>query len=280
MLNARFTFPLTSLLLISGWVSTAAAQALPRVQDFYRQLITEPPSAQLPLLELSKVLDQIPTLGIQDAREAVTAVDAALRHDNINVRLAAAAAVPGIILRADSAELLKPYLGMIAGLLNDPDARLSGLALMGLAYQKPTPPPEVTALLLTFVQRTDRDTDLQARALWTLMKNSPDDPDVLVVAEHFASRPLDQPSRITLLDAIAVVPRNDRLSAIAIASMKDPSPGVRERAVYAVTRLGRAAIARVSLDLQRMMSTDAEPAVRAAADKALRVMVGEDPSTP
>ena len=150
---------------------------------------------------------------------------------------------------------------------------------MGLGYLKPAPPAEVLPALLAFVGRTDRDTGVQARAVWFLLKLAPDNPEVLTGAEQFASRPLDEQARVTLLDGIAVVPRNgDRLVAIVLGAMHDARPAIRERAIYDVSRLGNSALSKASPDLQRMALDGSEPAeVRAAADKALRVLGGEKP---
>jgi HEAT repeat protein len=221
-------------------------------------------------------------LDAQTASAAFEAVEAALKNDNVNVRLAGAASIYGFIGRSNSAELLKRSLGTLNDLLNDPDARFSYAGVLGLANLRPVPPPQIVPLFLKFVQRTDyRNTVIQAGVISVLLDHVPDNPEVLAAIEQFASRTLEPQTRITLLGSIGLVPRhNDRLVAIVIASMADPDDRVRERAVYNLTRLGRESIAKVALDLQRMTAADSDPRVRAAADKALRVMGGEDPYLP
>jgi hypothetical protein len=75
-------------------------------------------------------------LDAQTASAAFEAVEAALKNDNVNVRLAGAASIYGFIGRSDSAELLKRSLGTLNDLLNDPDARFSYAGVLGLANLK------------------------------------------------------------------------------------------------------------------------------------------------
>jgi HEAT repeat protein len=198
----------------------------------------------------------------------------ALEHQDDHVKSDAALALFVIAQRADSAELLTKGVPAIGNMLNLPNTRLQGAAIIILSSLKPTPPPEVSSLLLDFLKRTDRDPQTQTSAIFALIRVAPGSPATIAAIREFLGRPLGREARIAALNAVGD-PRVQDAQTIAIvgASLEDAEQSVRFTAIQALTRMGKHAVQQSEISLRRVANRDNESSeVKDAAQRALRLI--------
>jgi HEAT repeat protein len=251
----------------------ASAQAAPSLQQFFQTLVQRHDPASLPKFDdVLKVTDQIAGLRPEDISKALPAIFRALGHQDDNVKIDAAFTLTVITRRPDSAQLLGKYIDDIADLFNSQDPRLQGTPTLVFLNLKPTPPPEVLPPLLTFLKRADRDPQAQSSAVFALVHIAPENPDVIAAIQEVLSRPLDNGTRVGVLNALGNRSIKDvHLVATVIASMGDPDPGIRSTAIQALTRMGQQALVQAEPTLRRLADDPKQPAdVTAAAKEALQ----------
>ena len=219
-----------------------------------------------------KVTEQIGGARPEEISQALPSVFAALAHQDDEVKLLAAVAVADIGLRPDSAGLLNNYINGIGNLLNSPNDRLQGAAVLILGTLKPAPPPKVWPLLVTYLNRTDRNKRMQAAAVFYLARH-PEKPEVLEAIRQFLSQALDAETRIGTLNAIGNSPRlqDAQIIHLVIGYLNDPESRVRLTALQTLTRLGQHALSEAEPALQSLVERTDEPGeVKASAKKTLR----------
>ncbi|MBZ5555158.1 MAG: hypothetical protein LAO21_20790 [Acidobacteriia bacterium] len=249
------------------------AQAPRSLQQFFQGLVEQYSPSKLPKDEdLMKVTEHIADGQPEEISRALPSIVVALAHHDDKIKLYAAVALGDIALRPDSGELLKKYLNAIGNLFNSSSDRLQGSAVLILGSLKPAPPPEVWPLLLTYLNRTDRDTHMQAAAIFYLVWHFPRKPEDLDVIERFLSRPLGAETRIGILTELAGSPLKDvRVIDMVIRSLDDPEQSVRLKAIQTLTHLGQHALLRAEPAMKRLAERSDEPAeVKDAARKALK----------
>lgn len=265
--------------------------SLLNIQQFYDDLRATPPKADVPLDQVNNLIRPLETANPADLVRVLPSIRLAALHANMFVSRSALAALLNItVARADSADVLVSELGVFEGLLNRPDAPTADLGLGILSYLRPTAPPQVIPILLRFAERDGADIKRQAKALAVAvglneisvkLKRVNQEEQIVPAVERFSRRNLDPQSRMALLDGIGLAqPTNGRLTSLVISGMRDASAEVRARSLYNLIRLGPAEIRKVSLDVERLRTQDPDADVRSEADKALRVMGGENPFPP
>lgn len=244
------------------------------LQEFFRGLVDHYDASAPPGVDdVPKVAERISGARPRDVSEALPAILTALGHPDRNVRIHAIDALFAISQRQDSAVLIKPHLDAILSLLSSPDQSFVRGGFMILEGLRPVPPPEIVPPIVAYLRRTDPGlAPSQTSAVFLLLQDAPENPEVIAAIEEFSKRPIDEAARIATLDAICIQPRKSgRLAAIVIASLRDSSPNVRQRAIYDVRRLGQAALTNAVPDLQRIaVDPNESDEIKAAAQKALR----------
>ncbi len=266
-------------------------QTVLSVQDFFEDILRNPPSSAIPFETLERTVRPLETASASEVAETLASIRMAARHKNPTVQTSAVLALMDIALaRPDSAMLLTEQLDVLEEMLNHQDARIAESALMMLSSLRPLPPAPVIPILLRFAERQDAQTTRQAMALTNALKvektavemKRPSQIQLIVPSvAQFSQRNLDRQSMIALLDGIGLVRGGDpRLTAIVVSAMQNTNASVRASSLYNLMRLGGEEVRRVSLDVERLRTQDPDGEVRAEADKALRVMGGESQFPP
>jgi len=272
-MRTRSRWTIISLAMLC--VLTCSSAQLPTpVGDFLAALLRDYGKGPLPkydywIAELSQMADSPPATVVG----ALPSVLEAVSHSDPEVKMIGEMALFVIGQRPDGATLIKPALSAIAGLLEDKsDPRIPRMAGYVLATMHPRPLPEVIPLVLTFVQRSDQNLDNRAILSELLMQWASDQPAALAAIENIAAQPLTPAIHEAFLDAIGRQPgTNERLNALVVAALRDPSSRVRRRAIYHVSRMGAPVLAKAASDLQRIAVDPGETSDnRTAAQKALR----------
>lgn len=266
----------TASCLLFAVVSTQLGYSAPQsgnaLRDFFVALVDHYDPSSLPThQELLKVTRPILGAAPEEITVALPSIFRALEHPDDNVKLDAAGALIVIAVRADSSELLRSHIPEIASLLDSPNKRLpwDGVAILG--YLKPVPPPEVAAPLLNFLKEDNRDLHAQTGLIGVLARAVPNNPDVIAAIEQFLSHPLDDSTRIDVLNVLGDTPTgNPRLIRIVIAALNNPYPTVTLAAMRALTRMGQGALLQARSALEAVAQSRRQPAdVREAARQAL-----------
>lgn len=263
------------LLIISSMYMQAHAQT-PSIHQFFQELVRTSPST-LPTYEnVLKVVDQIPGTAPKEISNAMPDILAALAHQDDNVKSDALLALFAVGQRADSAALLRKHVDVIGhDLLNatatKPETRAGEMAILGML--KPSPPPEVVPIFLTFLNRRDAEAQAQGSAvIFELVHIAPENPEVIAAVQEFLSRSLDSKSRVDVLNALGNPRVKDtRIITMMIGALDDPDQGVRFTATQALAGMGQSALQQAEPALQRLADDPKQPAdVRAAARNALQ----------
>jgi HEAT repeat protein len=221
-------------------------------------------------------VDQIPRIAPNEISNAMPDILAALAHQDDNVKSDALLALFAVAQRADSAALLRSHVDVIGhDLLNatttKPETRAGEMAILGML--KPSPPPEVVPIFLTFLNRRDAEAQAQGSAvIFELVHIAPENPEVVAAVRDFLSQTLDSKSRIDVLNALGNSRVKDaQIIAMMIRALDDPDQGVRFTAAQALAGVGRSALQQAEPTLQRLADDPKQPAdVRAAAKEALQ----------
>ena len=248
----------------------------PSIQQFFQALVRTSPS-ELPKYEnVLKVVDQIPGTTPSEISNAMPDILAALAHQDDNVKSDALLALLVVAQRADSAALLRSHVDVIGhDLLNatttKPETRAGEMVILGML--KPSPPPEVVPIFLSFLRRTDPDAQAQGSGvIFELIHIAPENPEVIIAVRDFLSRPLDSKSKRETLVAVGNSRMKDgQTIAMMIAAMDDPDEGVRITAIQVLPRVGQQALQQAEPTLRRLANDPKQPAqVTAAAKEALQ----------
>ncbi len=139
----------------------------PSVQEFYETLVAHYDPSSVPTLgTVEKVTNQITGARPDEITKALPAIFAALTHQEKIVKHYALTALYMIALRPDSAMLLKSHVDGIGNvLLTSPIPETRAGAMVVLSTLKPSPPPEVVPIFLTFLKRTDAEAQAQGSAV-------------------------------------------------------------------------------------------------------------------
>jgi len=275
MTATRFAKAGSFLLVIAAVLAYYVHAQKPSLQEFFQALVDHYDPSSLPKYEtLRRVTGQIERLPPEEITRALPAIFAALAHQDKTVTGCADSALYAIALRPDSADLLRSRIDALGhNILTspNPDTRAGGIVILGSL--KPTPPPEVLPIFLTFLKRTDADAQAQGSSvIFELLHIAPQDPGVIAAIQEFLSRPLDNSAKIGVLNALGNPEVKDaHLLAALVASLDDPDQGVRSAAVQALTRIGNSAFQQAEPALQRLAKDPKQPPeVIAAAKEALQ----------
>jgi len=259
----------------------------PSLRRFFQDLVEHYSPSTLPKYdELSRVTSRISTQSPEYTRDALPEIFTALTHPDENVKGDAALALLVISQRPDSAELLSGYIGAIGSLFDLPDPRLQEMALQILPNLKPIPPPEVFPLLLAFVRRSDRDPRAQADALRYLLGQTAKRSETVAAAIEFWSRPMDNSTRISTINALSNSGSADpRVISLVTSSLDDHDFDVRWVAFQGVCRMGPVALRQANLPMQKVVNEylnllkreDADPNRQLSAIKVLLLCEPKNP---
>jgi HEAT repeats len=258
MLAALFVIACVQL---GGASPDSQAKAGPTLREFFQSLVQHYNPSSLPSYsELRRAEDQINGASPQEISAALPAILAALADRDRTVNGYAGSALFRIATRADGAELLRDYVKAIGRhLLASPDAIAQGSEVMILMSIRPSPPPEVRPLFLSFLRREDRNPIAQVDALGYLITQAPEDSGP--VAAEFWHRPMDRNTRIAALNTLANTHSADpRIIGLAVSSLDDGDFEVRLAAFQALTRMGPSAL------------QQAGPAMRKVADQYVALL--------
>ncbi len=260
--------------LIVGVLLAYAQTRRPSVQEFFQTLVANYNPSSLPKLEqVVNITDQIAGERPDDINKSLPAIFAAFGHQDDTVKAYAATALFEIARRPDSAALLRSHIGDIGHELltsPKPETRAGAMTILGMLQP---PPPEVVPIFLTFLRRTDPDSQAQAAGvIFQLVQVAPGNPEVIAAIQEFFSRPLDSSTKIGVLNALGNPGVRDvRLVSALIASLDDPDQGVRSTAIQALMRMNQDALRQAEPALQRLAADQKQPAeVTAAAKDALQ----------
>ena len=251
------------------------APRTPSVQEFFQALVRTSPSALPKYENVLKVVDQIPGTAPKEISNAMPDIMAALVYQDDNVKSDALLALFAVAQRADSAALLKNHVDVIGrDLLNatttKPETRAGEIVILGML--KPSPPPEVVPIFLTFLKRTDADAQAQGSGvIFELVRIAPENPEVISALRDFLSRPLDSKSKRETLVAVGNSRMKDgQIIAMIITSLDDPDESVRITAIQVLPGVGQPALQQAEPALQRLANDPKQSAnVRDAAKQAL-----------
>jgi HEAT repeat protein len=245
------------------------------LQQFFQALVGHYDAASLPKLDdLMKVTNQIEGARPAEITGALPAIFVALAHQDDTVKAYAATALFAVARRSDSTALLRSRVDVIGHDLltaTKPETRAGEIIILGSL--KPSPPPEVVPIFLTFLKRTDAEAQAQGSAvIFELVHIAPENPEVIAAVQEFLSGSLDSKSRIDVLNALGDPRVKDaRIIAMMIRALDDPDQGVRFTAAQALAGMGRSALQQAESTLQRLADDPKQPAdVRAAAKEALQ----------
>src|SRR6266851_7614787 len=208
----------------------------PSIQQFFQALVRTSPSALPKYENVLKVVDQIPGTTPSEISNAMPDILAALAHQDDNVKSDALLALFAVAQRADSAALLRNHVNVIGHDLltattTKPETRAGEIVILGML--KPSPPPEVVPIFLTFLKRTDPDAQAQGSGvIFELIRIAPENPEVIAAVRDFLSRPLDSKSKRETLVAVGNSQMKDgQIIAMIVASLDDPDESVRITAI-------------------------------------------------
>jgi hypothetical protein len=278
MTRVRFAKAGCLLLIVAAAVCVYSARAqTSSLQGFYKALVDHYDPSSLPtLVDVVKVVNQIPGARLEEITVALPAIMAAFAHRDETVKSYAGIALFAIGSRPDGAELLRRYIDVILhdfSTSSNPHIRTGEMAILGSL--RPVP-PEVVPVFLTFLKRTDADTQTQGGVIFELVQIAPENPAVIAAILEFLSRPLDSTSRIGTLNALGNPNIKDvELIAMVITSLDDSDQGVRFTAAQVLGRMGKTAVLQGQTALQRLAGDPKQPAnVSAAAKEALKAIPG------
>ena len=207
-------------------------QTPPPVQQFFQALVRTSPSALPKYENVLKVVDRIPGTAPNEISNAMPDILAALAHQDDNVKSDALLALFAVAQRADSAALLRNHVNVIGHDLltattTKPETRAGEMVVLGML--KPSPPPEVVPIFLTFLKRTDAEAQAEGSAvIFELVHIAPENPEVVAAVREFLSRPLDSKSRIDTFNALGTSRVKDAgIISVIITSLDDSDEGVR-----------------------------------------------------
>jgi len=113
-------------------VTTFAQQSPPNLADFFEQRLSSMPQPSYE--ELLRVIDPIASIDPKEVSAALPLFFSALRSSKENLPVEAAFALYEIAQRPDGGTLLRSRISEIAALLDRPDERLSGSAVLTLRF--------------------------------------------------------------------------------------------------------------------------------------------------
>lgn len=260
----RIRVRIISMLLITTTLYLQADAQTPSIQQFFQALVRTSPSALPKYENVLKVVDQIPGTAPNEISNAMPDILAALTHQDDNVKSDALLALFAVAQRADSAALLRSHVDVIGhDLVNatttKPETRAGEIVILGML--KPSPPPEVVPIFLTFLKRTDAEAQAQGSGVISeLIHIAPENPEVIAAVRDFLSRPLDSKSKRETLVALGNPRIKDgQIIAMVIASMDDPDEGVRITAIQAAG-MGQQAFQQAEPTLRRLANDPKQPA--------------------
>lgn len=261
-------------LLFSGVLFAVAAepQSVLSVNQYFRSLVNRTIPAATPE-ELERAIN---ASGQDDLRIALPTIFTLIPDTDKTLAMQGAMALFGVGQRPDSAELLAPFLGRLYDMLETPWGRFSLSVLVAL---RPMPPPEASAPMLAYLERTDQDTMVQTGAAAFLLQRNPGEDRTIGAVSRFAARSLDAESRVRLMDMIVLFFKgNERMLPVLAASIHDERPLVKGRAIYELARLGPGVLDKYAADLRAIaIDPNETPEVRGSAEQALSVWAGAGP---
>jgi HEAT repeats len=248
-------------------------QTPPTLDAFFQEVLGGP--STLPKFDdLHRVTLRIAGMRPEDIKRALPAVFAALARQDEQVKAYACAALFAIADRPDGAELLKDRIGAIGqDLLLTKDANIQAGEIAILGSVKPSPSPEVVAMLLDFLKRPDVQAQA-AGAIFELIHVAPDDPRVIAEIQDYMSGPVDSRSKINVLNALGNRRVKDaRLVSIVTSLFDDSDQNVRLTAIHAVGRMGRQVLEYAEPTLRRLANDPNQPVeIREGAKSALHTL--------
>jgi hypothetical protein len=223
--------------------TTPAAQQQETLAQFFERTIKSSQSTPTDEKTLDRVERRAAGASAEEISDALPLIIAAVQSDDEMAVRCAGISLIAISVRQDSGALLRPYVSELARLFDSPKDYLRRSSLLMLATLKPVPPPEAVVVLLSFVKRTDADTQFQAATISGLLANKPYNEAVLQTAEQFMSRPLESTTRVVVLNGVRhSLVKDVRIERIVLRDLSDPNPGVQRAAIGALDRMGPEAL--------------------------------------
>jgi hypothetical protein len=234
------TFLLITLLSSVAAVSQTTS-SVPTVdpKTFYKNLPTAPVTATL-FQEAVAVAGQLATLPIDQARDVVPLIFAAIKDDSDGSKHAALG-LYAISKRSDSGDILKPYITNIAALFNHPDPAFKATA--GMVLSQMQPPPEAADILLGFISGPTGTfgEKVDALAALTRLPNPPKD-KIDAVAIPLLKQPMAPTNLGAAIFASMYPGSSDALVDAIAAHLTDTDFLVKMRVIVAFRGLGPKAL--------------------------------------
>jgi hypothetical protein len=228
-------------LLVVGFASAQTAQS---VAEFFSQLSSIGEGTPVPSYdELLRVVDHIDRDEPGRLRAALPDALRALTSRRLPVARYAALALTAIARRPDSATLVSPFLEGLGTTLGGPgDQRVKAALIEVIVGLRPAPPPEATAILISYLN-AERDPTLQVAAVYGLTRVAPGDARVVEAIVQVARGPLGANDKAGLLRQLANPKLDDpRLAKVILDALSDPEERVKIEAIQAIRRNGNSAV--------------------------------------
>jgi hypothetical protein len=259
-------------LLVSLPTVTTAQEPTPNLAAFFQQRLSgsvnTPPSYEA----LLRVIDTIPGSDPRDIATALPFLSTALTSAKENLPVEAAFALFVISQRSDGGALLRTRVPEIGALLERPDDRLSGGAILTLRYLTPSNSDLTVPMIMKHLNGPAKPSLVKLEIMSMLLKFKRDDPQVIKTIETFLTLDAEPAVRIATLQALGT----NRVSTpgiteFTVQSVQYPSKYVKIAAIYAAHALGSEVWERAQPVVSRLAVDPSEdPEVRTVADRELR----------
>lgn len=260
--------------LIVSWQALAISQEPSQtLSDFFQQRLTARVGTPPPSYEaLLRVTDRIAGSSASDIAAALPLLSAALKREDGDLAVQAAFALSVIARRPDGGGLLRTRISEVGALLERPDDRLSGGAVLIMRSIMPSNLDLTVPVLMEHLSSADKPSLVKAEVVSLLLEYRRNDPQVLRAIESFVNLGADPKVRISVLKVLAARRvKTPIISGFLLRSLDDSNKFVKAAAIYAVYAVGSDTWDRAKPVLSRMaLNPGEDQEVRALADKAMR----------